>query len=58
MQENVVFGMDYDAKEGFFDFVIHYISGDYKDLYRDNPNNEIYKESYEWMDANLEKMHD
>lgn len=51
-------GMDYDAKEGFFDFVIPYISGDYKDLYEENPNNEMYKESFEWMDANLEKMHD
>ena len=51
-------GKDYDEKEGFFNFVIPYIRDDYRDLYKDNPTNEGYKESYQWMENNLQKMYD
>lgn len=51
-------GKDYDQKEGFFDFVVPYIRDDFKQLSEENPNNEFYKEGYEWMESNLERMHD
>lgn len=49
-------GKDYDEKEGLFDFAIAYIKEDYKDLCKYYPDNNSYKEAYDWMNTNIDKM--